>query len=120
MAQKVTDFVRKSYLTRIAAMFTDAEEEVLETGSNEICMPWAEGDEEGFVIVKVIIPKGQRDGGDAYDGYVEADGYAAKVKAKQEKAEQAAKEKEAKKARDAKMRAEKKALREREKEKKDE
>lgn len=74
MTQKqLNDNLRKKYLERVIELFRANDEDVLITGTNEICFPCL--DEEGnekFVQIVVKIPKGSRDG-DAFDGYSLAD-----------------------------------------------
>lgn len=99
--------LRADYLAKVIALFTDAGEEVLRTGSQEIAMPCvdAEGNDD-FVVITVKVPTGQRgDDGEAYDGYSEAEAYAMKVAQKAEKAKEAAAKKAAKVAKDAAERA---------------
>lgn len=99
--------LRARYLDQITQYFADKGEEILRTGSQEICLPCVddEGNDE-FVVITVKVPTGSRDG-DAYDGYSMAEDYALKVKTKAEKAEKAKVAKEKKIARDKAMRASK-------------
>lgn len=99
--------LRADYLAKVIALFTNAGEEVLRTGSQEIAMPCvdAEGNDD-FVVITVKVPTGQRgDDGEPYDGYSEAEAYAMKVAQKAEKAKEAAAKKAAKVAKDAVERA---------------
>lgn len=110
MSKKATiDVLRADYVKRLMEMLKEEGEDVLVVGSNEIAIPVVDGEgEEQYVVFKVQIPSGSRDG-DAYDGYAMAEDYAMKQKEKAEKAAKAAEEKAKKIARDEKMRAQKKA-----------
>lgn len=82
--------------------------DVLETGSNELCVPIVNTDgEEGYLVITFKIPKGSRDG-EEFDGYALAEDF----KLKQEQKEIEAKEKLEKKLkkieRDKKIREQKK------------
>lgn len=96
--------LRERYLKMIINALTDRGEEVLRTGSQEICLPCVDDDgNDEFVVLTLKVPTGSRDG-DAYDGYSMADDYALKVKTKAEKAEKAKTAKAQKVARDAAIR----------------
>lgn len=99
--------LRNKYLTMIAELLANAEEEVLSTGSNEIALPTldSEGNDE-YVVITVKVPTGSRDG-DAYDGYAMAEEYRIKVANAKEREEKAKAEKERKIARDKAMREQK-------------
>ena len=109
MSKKATiDVLRADYVKRLMEVLKEEGEDVLVVGSNEIAIPVVDGEgEEQYVVFKVQIPSGSRDG-DAYDGYAMAEDYAMKQKEKAEKAAKAAEEKVKKIARDEKMRAQKK------------
>lgn len=82
--------------------------DVLETGSNELCVPIVNTDgEEGYLVITFKIPKGSRDG-EPYDGYAVAEDYKMKVKQKEADAKKRAEAKAKKIERDKKIRAEKK------------
>ena len=94
--------LRADYLAKVIAMFSEAGEEVLRTGSQEIAMPCvdAEGNDD-FIVITVKVPTGERgEGGEPYDGYAEAEAYAMKVEAKAAKAKETAAKKAAKIAKD--------------------
>lgn len=106
----LNDKLREKYLTTVTEMFTEHQEEVLRTSSNEIAIPCL--DEEGnekFIVVTVKVPTGTRDG-DAYDGYSMAEEYSMKCKAKEVKAKEDAEKKAKKIERDKKLREEKAKL----------
>ena len=110
MSKKQTiDALRMDYVKRLAEILKEEGEDVLVVGSNELAIPVVDGEgEEQYVVFKVQIPSGSRDG-DAYDGYAMAEDYAMKQRDKAEKAAKAAEEKAKKIARDQKMREQKKA-----------
>ena len=110
MSKKATiDVLRADYVKRLMEMLKEDGEDVLVVGSNELAIPVVDGEgEEQYVVFKVQIPSGSRDG-DAYDGYAMAEDYAMKQRDKAEKAAKAAEEKAKKIARDQKMREQKKA-----------
>lgn len=82
--------------------------DVLETGSNELCVPIVNTDgEEGYLVITFKIPKGSRDG-EPYDGYAVAEDYKMKVEQKKADAKKRAEAKAKKIERDKKIRAEKK------------
>ena len=88
--------------------------DVLPVSASELAIPCL--DEEGnekFVLIKISIPRGTRNGAggyDPYDGYYMADRYAEERTEKAQKKADAEAKKQAKIARDEQKRAEKKAL----------
>ena len=88
--------------------------DVLPVSASELAIPCL--DEEGnekFVLIKVSIPRGTRNGEggyDPYDGYAVAEDYAQDCVEKAQKKADAEAKKQAKIARDQKAREEKKAL----------
>lgn len=98
--KSLNEKLRYRYLNLIADYLHAQDEEVLVTGSNEICIPCLddEGNDE-FMVITFKVPTGSRDG-DAYDGYALAEEYAMKCKEKMEKAKESAKKKAEKIARD--------------------
>ena len=110
MSKKATiDALRADYVRRLVEILKEEGEDVLIVGSNEIAIPVVDGEgEEQYVVYKVQVPSGSRDG-DAYDGYAMAEDYAMKQRDKAEKAAKAAEEKARKIARDEKMREQKRA-----------
>lgn len=98
--KSLNEKLRNSYLTLISDYLKEKGEEILVTGSNEICLPCvdSEGNDE-FVVVTVKVPTGSRDG-DPYDGYSLAEDYAMRQKAKAEKAKESAAKKAEKIAKD--------------------
>lgn len=93
---------------------TSFDTDVLPVSASELAIPCL--DEEGnekFVLIKVSIPRGTRNGQggyDPYDGYAVAEDYAQDCVEKAQKKADAEAKKQAKIARDQKAREEKKAL----------
>lgn len=104
--------IREKYIEIVKTALEANGEEVLITGSNEIAMPCvdAEGNEK-FLVLTFKVPTGTR-GGDAYNGYHEAEDYAARLELKAEKAKAAAEKKARKIEADKKLREEKARLKE--------
>ena len=107
--------LRNTYLDLVREMVADkVETDALTVSASEIAIPCL--DEEGnekFVLIKVSIPRGTRNGAggyDPYDGYAVAEDYAIDCAEKAQKKADAEAKKQAKIARDEKARAEKKAL----------
>ena len=95
-------------VTQMLKQIGYADNEILRTGSQELCVPIVgEEAEEGYLVITFKVPTGSRDG-EAYDGYAMAEDYALKQKRKEEKARVAAEEKAKKIARDAAAREAKK------------
>ena len=109
--QKVlNDEIKARFLDGVAEHLTNAGEEVLRTGSNEIALPVLDEDgNEKWLVLTFKVPTGSRDG-DAYDGYSMAEDYAMKQVEKAEKAKAKAEKAEKDKAkREDKARAKAKA-----------
>lgn len=107
--------LRNTYLDLIREMVAkEIETDALTVSASELAIPCL--DEEGnekFVLIKVSIPRGTRNGEggyDPYDGYAVAEDYALDCKEKAQKKEDAEAKKQAKIAKDQKAREEKKAL----------
>ena len=107
--------LRNTYLDMIRNMVTtEVETDALTVSASELAIPCldAEGNEK-FVLIKVSIPRGTRNGEggyDPYDGYAAAEDYAVDLQEKAVKKEKAEAKKQAKIAKDEQKRAEKKAL----------
>lgn len=95
--------VRNQYIEKIFQFLAEVED-VGMTASNEFNFPIvdAEGNED-FIVVKVAIPTGSRDG-DPYDGYGARNDYQLHLKEKVEKEEKAKAAKAKKIARDQEKR----------------
>ena len=106
--------LRNTYLNLIKDALTAEETDALSVGASEIAVPCldAEGN-EAWVVVKVSVPRGTRNGEggyDPYDGYAVAEDYALTLEDRKQKKEAAEAKKQAKIAKDQAKRAEKKAL----------
>jgi hypothetical protein len=122
MASKVETEIREEFMSAVRELFEGKGEDVLQVKSGTISIPWARGDDEGYLNIAFSIPKGERDKENKcyipYDGYEEAQNYAQETEVKRAKKAETAKKKAEKIARDEKNRAEAKRKREeREKEK---
>lgn len=122
MASKIETEIREEFMSAVRELFEGKGEDVLQVKSGTISIPWARGDDEGYLNIAFSIPKGERDKENKcyipYDGYEEAQNYAQETEAKRMKKAETAKKKAEKIARDEKNRAEAKRKREeREKEK---
>ena len=121
MASKIETEIREEFMSAVRELFEGKGEDVLQVKSGTISIPWARGEDEGYINIAFSIPKGERDKENKcyipYDGYEEAQNYAQETEAKRAKKAEAAKKKAEKIARDEKNRAEAKRKRdEREKE----
>ena len=107
--------LRNDFLSFVGtAIENDREADVLRVSASELAVPCvdAEGNEK-WVIVKISIPRGTRNGEggyDPYDGYAAAEDYQIEQGEKAEKKAAAEAKKQAKIAKDQKAREEKKAL----------
>lgn len=107
--------LRNEYLSMITNMVTNTlETDALPVSASEIAVPCvdAEGNEK-FVLIKVSIPRGTRNGQggyDPYDGYAVAEDYALDCEEKAQKKADAEAKKQKKIEHDQKIRAEKQAL----------
>ena len=122
MATKIENLIREEFMENVREFFKERGEEVLQVKSGTLCIPWARDDDEGYINISFVIPKGERDKENKtdipYDGYSEAENYEMETEAKRAKKAETAKKKAEKIARDEKKRAEAKRKREeREKEK---
>ena len=98
------DNVRAEIIEEVRALFNAKQFDVLQTGSQELCLPVVgEEGEEGYLVLTFKVPQGSRDG-DAYDGYAVAEEYRMKVEKNKAKAQASAEKKAQKIARDQKMR----------------
>ena len=88
--------------------------DVLQVSANEIALPVTDAENnEKWIVIKVSIPRGTRNGQggyDSYDGYAAAEDYQIDLTEKAEKKAAAEAKKAAKIAKDQKAREEKKAL----------
>lgn len=104
MATKFDD-VRNQFMGAVRAMFEASKYDVLQTGSQELCIPIVNDEkDEGYMVITFKIPKGSRDG-EPYDGYEMQEEYTRKCAEREAKAKERAEAKARKMERDAKMRA---------------
>ena len=83
--RKINENLRKKYLEKMKNFLEKEGEEVLVTGTNEICFPCVdEIGEDKFLQIIIKVPKGSRDG-EAFDGYSLAEDFLIKQKLKEEK-----------------------------------
>lgn len=107
--------LRNTYLSFITQSISqEMEIDALPVSASELAVPCldAEGNEK-FVLIKVSIPRGTRNGEggyDPYDGYAAAEDYALDLEEKAQKKADSEAKKQAKIAKDEQKRAEKKAL----------
>lgn len=107
--------LRNTYLSFISQTISqEMETDVLPVSASELAVPCLDDEgNEKFVLIKVSIPRGTRNGAggyDPYDGYAVAEDYAEDCKEKAQKKADAEAKKQAKIAKDEQKRAEKKAL----------
>ena len=100
--------IKTDYIKLLTEILLEKGEEVLRVGSNKIAMPVVdrEGNED-FVTITVSIPTGSTKDNEPYDGYGEAESYALKLKADEEKAKEKARKKAEKIKRDEEFRRKK-------------
>lgn len=98
--KSLNEKLRNKYLTAVSDFLKEKGEEILITGSNEICLPCVDEDgNDEFIVITFKVPTGSRDG-DLYDGYSVAEDFKMKQTAKAEKAKESAEKKAAKIAKD--------------------
>ena len=107
--------LRNKFLSFITdSISQNMETDVLPVSASELAIPCLDDeDNEKFVLIKVSIPRGTRNGQggyDPYDGYAAAEDFAADLEEKAAKKEASEAKKQAKIAADEKRRAEKKAM----------
>jgi hypothetical protein len=96
-AKVLNEEIKVRFLDGVSEHLTNAGEEVLRVGSNEIALPVLDSeDNEKWLVLTFKVPTGSREG-DAYDGYSMAEDYAMKcaerVAKAEAKAQKAAKDK---------------------------
>lgn len=102
------EMVKSQYMEMLVKMLSE-QEDVGITGSNEFNFPVVDSEgNEDFVVVKVTIPTGSRDG-EPYDGYGARNDWDIHLKEKAEKDAKSAADKAKKIERDSKARAKKQA-----------
>lgn len=112
--KQLNDALRNQYLEMIKTFLEGKGEEVLITGTNELCLPCLDSQQnDKFIQIVIKVPTGSRDG-DAFDGYGLAKEFQMKQNAKAQKKKEDAEKKKKKIERDARLREEKKKLKEKE------
>lgn len=102
------EMVKSQYMEMLVKMLSE-QEDVGITGSNEFNFPVVDSEgNEDFVVVKVTIPTGSRDG-EPYDGYGARNDWDIHLKEKAEKEAKSAADKAKKIERDSKARAKRQA-----------
>ena len=100
--------LREKVLKTIMDFFTEKNEDVMQTNSNECAFPCVDSDgNDKWIQIVVKVPTGGRDE-DGYDGYGVAESYRIKVKEKEEKRKENEEKKQKKIERDKKLREKKK------------
>ena len=107
--------LRNQFLDLVREMINQkVETDALTVGASEIAVPCLDEEgEEKWILIKVSVPRGTRNGNggyDPYDGYAVAEDYAIQCEDKAHKKEAAEAKKQAKIAKDQAKRAEKAAL----------
>ena len=107
--------LRQEYLALVSqTILSERDIEPLRVSASEIAIPCLDASgNEAWVLVKISIPRGTRNGSggyDPYDGYTIAEDYAIECEEKAQKKAEAEAKKQAKIAKDQKAREEKKAL----------
>ena len=92
--KKISDTIKKNYMEQIQKFLEEKfQDEVLLVSNNTFSIPWAEGEEEGYLNLTFSIPKGACYGREPYDGHAEAEAFKITLKEKAEKKAAAAKKK---------------------------
>ena len=78
---KNSEIVKKNKMRKERQFLEDNSEVVLQVKSGTFSIPWAMGNDEGYLNLTFSIPKGTRDG-ELYDGYEEAENYRLEIEAK--------------------------------------
>ena len=110
--KQLDEEIKVRFLEDVTEHLSNAGEEVLRVGSNEIALPVVDAEgEERWLVMTFKVPTGSRDG-EEYDGYSMKEDYEMKLAEKAAKAEEAARKKAEKIKKDAASRAAKTAARE--------
>ena len=110
--KQLDEAIKVRFLEGVAEHLSNAGEEVLRVGSNEIALPVVDTEgEERWLVLTFKVPTGSRDG-EEYDGYSMKEAYEMNLAKKAAKAEEAARKKAEKIKKDAASRAAKAAARE--------
>jgi hypothetical protein len=101
-----SELVKASFMAQVRAFLEEKGEEVLQVKSGTFSIPWALGEDEGYLNITFSIPKGSRDG-EGYDGHAEAQNYELEQRVKLEEKARREAAKAKKIARDAALREKK-------------
>lgn len=116
MATKIENAIRARFMEDVKNFLIEKGADVLQVKSGTYSIPWVEGDEQGYLNISFIIPKGQLDKENKtyipYDGDEEAQNYTKESAKKAEKKAETARRRAEKKAKDEANRAEAKRKRE--------
>ena len=103
--KQLDEAIKVRFLESVTEHLSNAGEEVLRVGSNEIALPVVDAEgEERWLVLTFKVPTGSREG-EEYDGYSMKEDYEMKLAKKAAKAEEAAKKKAEKIKKDAASRA---------------
>lgn len=101
-----SELVKANFMAQVKAFLEEKGEEVLQVKSGTFSIPWALGEDEGYLNLTFSIPKGARDG-EGYDGHTEAQNFELEQKIKLEEKAKREAAKAKKIARDAALREKK-------------
>ena len=104
---KNSELVKADFMALIKTFLEENCEEVLLVKSGTFSIPWARGEDEGYINLTFSIPKGARDG-EGYSGYEEAQNFELEQKTKLEEKAKREAAKQKKIARDVALREKKK------------
>lgn len=91
--KQLDEAIKVRFLEGVTEHLSNAGEEVLRVGSNEIALPVVDAEgEERWLVLTFKVPTGSRDG-EEYDGYSMKEDYEMKLAEKAAKAEEAARKK---------------------------
>lgn len=80
---KNSELVKADFMAQVKAFLEGKGEEVLLVKSGTFSIPWAYGEDEGYINLTFSIPKGARDG-EGYSGHEEAENFELEQKNKLE------------------------------------
>ena len=104
---KNSELVKANFMAQVKEFLEGKGEEVLLVKSGTFSIPWAYGEDEGYMNLTFSIPKGARDG-EGYSGHDEAQNFELEQKNKSEEKAKREAAKAKKIARDAALREKKK------------
>lgn len=105
--KQLDEAIKLRFLEGVSEHLENCGEEVLRVKSNEIALPVVDDEgEERWLVLTFKVPTGERNTGEAYDGYSMAEDYQMKLAEKAEKAKAKEAESAKKKAKAEKAKAE--------------